>query len=286
MDLPPLLTRDDIAAGLEAVRAEHGPWQFHNVQLPFGLFTLGTEPKGDNHRALKFLQLAADTLRRPLASLRVLDLGCGEGLYALEFGQAGAEVVAIEGRDSNLARCEFARRALALPNVRFDKGDVREVSLKSHGRFDLILCSGILYHLDHPAAFELLKALRPMCDGGALFVDTRVALTPEMEATFEGASYWGLMYREHAPDASEAQKLADTGASLDNEHSFWFTRWALANYLGDLGFTSVSETLLPAPLMLRADRVCFVACAGRPVRPYSEVGYDLARRRWPDRYVG
>ena len=276
------MTRDEIATGLEAVRAEHGPWRFHNVQLPFGLFTQGPEPAGDNHRALKFLQLAADTLRRPLHALRVLDLGCGEGLYSLEFGQAGAEVVAIEGRPQNLARCEFARRALHLPRVRFEVGDVREVSLASHGRFDLILCSGILYHLDRPAGFDLLKALRPMCDGGALFIDTRVAMRPEIEARYDGRPYAGSLYREHAEGASTEAKMADVGASLDNDHSFWFTRWSLANYLMDLGFTSVSEVLAPVPLMLRPDRVCFVACPGRPVRPHSEVGYDLAGRRWPD----
>ena len=279
------MTRDEIAAALEQVRAQHGPWEFHNVQLPFGLFTIGPEPKGDNHRALKFLQLATDTLRRPLAGLRVLDLGCGEGLYALEFAQAGAQVVAVEGRDSNLARCEMARRALALDGVRFEKGDVRELSLESHGRFDLILCSGILYHLEPQAAFGLLEALRPMCQGGALFVDTRVALQAEEEATYRNRGYWGSLYREHAPDASPEQKLADTGASLDNEHSFWFTRFALANLLSDLGFTSVSECLAPVPLMLRADRVCLVACAGAPVRPHSEVGHHLAGRRWPARHV-
>ena len=279
------MTADEIAAGLQAVRDAHGAWEFHNVQLPYGLFTIGPQPKGDNHRALKFLQLAADTLRRPLAGLRVLDLGCGEGLYALEFAQAGAQVTAIEGRDANLARCEFARRALALPGVRFLKGDVREVSLASHGRFDLILCSGILYHLDRPACFRLLHALKPMCEGGALLVDTRVALQPEVEAVHAGLSYWGSLYREHAADASPAQKAADTGASLDNEHSFWFTRFALANYLLDLGFTSVAECLGPVPLMLRPDRVCLIACAGTAVRPHSDVGYDLAQRRWPPDYT-
>ena len=278
------MTAEEIAAGLQAVRDAHGPWEFHNVQLPYGMFTIGPEPKGDNHRALKFLQLAADTLRRPLAGLRVLDLGCGEGLYALEFAQAGAQVTAIEGRRSNLARCEFARRALALEGVRFLEEDVRDVSLERHGRFDLILCSGILYHLDSPAAFDLLRALKPMCEGGALFVDTRIALQPEVEVVYGDVGYWGSLYREHAPDASPGQKAADTGASLDNEHSFWFTRPALANVLLDLGFTSVAECLGPVPLMLRADRVCLVACAGAPVRPHSEVGYDLARRRWPPRH--
>ena len=107
-------------------------------------------------------------------------------------------------------------------------------------------------------------------------------MRPEMEARYDGRAYGGSLYREHAEGASADAKMADVGASLDNDHSFWFTRWSLANYLMDLGFTSVSEVLAPVPLMLRPDRVCFVACPGRPVRPHSEIGYDLASRRWPD----
>ena len=40
-----------------------------------------------------FLQTVADVVRRPLESLRVLDLACLEGLYGLEFALHGAEVV-------------------------------------------------------------------------------------------------------------------------------------------------------------------------------------------------
>jgi SAM-dependent methyltransferase len=275
--------REALSAGLQAVIEAHGPWAWHNVALPFGLFTLGPEPRGDNYRAVKFLQLVADHLQRPLQGLRVIDLGCGEGLYALEFAQHGAEVLGIEGRAANLARAEFARQALGLGNVRFEQGDVRDVRRADLGGFDVVICSGILYHLQHPAAFEFLAATREMCDGLCL-IDTRIALTSEVEAQFRGRSYWGSLYQEHAPGRSEAERLADLGASLDNEQSFWFTRHSLANLLADLGYTCVTECLSPTPLMLREDRATFVAIAGQPIRAHNEIGEDLRARRWPDRY--
>ena len=277
------MTRDALIAEHRAVCERHGPWEWHNVSLPYGLFTRGPEPTGDNHRVLKFLQVTADTLRRPLAGLRVLDLGSGEGLYALEFGRHGADVLGLELRDNHLGRAEFSRAALQLSNVRFEKGDVREATLERYGRFDLVICSGILYHLDRPACFDFLKNLRRLCSG-LMIVDTRIALTTQVEAKYEGRAYGGALYREHAEGATAAQKEAELGASIDNDESFWFTRHALVNFMADVGFTSVSEVLAPVPLQLRTDRATFTAIAGTPVRAFSEIAPDLAQQRWPPRH--
>ena len=272
---------------LETLKAEHaaivqahGPWGSHNVALPYGQFTIDAAPRGDNHRIVKFLQLTVDLLRRPLTGMRVLDLGCGEGLYAIEFAQQGAEVIGIEGRPGNVAKADFGRRALALTTLDVVLGDVRDVTLEQLGRFDVILCSGILYHLEADAALALLRQMRRMC-AGITIVDTRIALEAEIFVDEGGGRYGGSMYREHAPGASPAEKLADPGASLDNVQSFWFTRPALANALADAGFTSVLECLTPVPLQLRADRVTFAAFPGPPVHPHNEIGRDLASRRWP-----
>jgi SAM-dependent methyltransferase len=286
---PPSLDLPDLAADFEAAAldkalahmvAVHGPWGSHNLALPFGRFTIGPEPRGDNYRTVKFLQLVQDVLRRPLGDLRVIDLGCGEGLYALEFAQHGAEVVGVEGRIPSLAKAEFCRRVFGLETLRFLHGDVRAVNRADYGAFDVVLCSGILYHLDQPAMFDFLKAMRHMCEG-VLIIDTRIASTAEVEVVYDGKVYRGSKYREHVPGATETEKLADMGASLDNDESFWIVKHDLANALMDLGFTSVMECLAPVPWMLRKDRVTLVATAGRKAAAYNEIGLDLAGRRWP-----
>jgi 2-polyprenyl-3-methyl-5-hydroxy-6-metoxy-1,4-benzoquinol methylase len=46
------------------------------------------------------LQITRDLARRPLETLRILDLGCGEGVYAVEPGKADdrVTVAAVHGR--------------------------------------------------------------------------------------------------------------------------------------------------------------------------------------------
>ena len=271
---------EEIRAARQATVEKHGPWVSHNVALPFGEFTIDATPRGDNHRIVKFLQIVCDVLRRPAYGLRVLDLGSGEGLYALEFAQQNASVVAVEGRADNLARAEFARQALDLTSVQFVLDDVRNVSKERFGIFDVVLCSGLIYHLEAVSAVDLLERMRDMCEGVCI-VDTRVALRAEVTVQRSGRSYGGSIYREHQAGASESEKLSSPLASLDNETSFWFTRHSLANALADVGFSSVMECLIPVPLMLRPDRATFVALCGRRVHPHNEIGRALADRRWP-----
>jgi SAM-dependent methyltransferase len=274
------MDRDALIAARQAVVDAHGPWGANNVALPYGLFTIGPEPKGDNYRVTKFLQIAADTLRRPFSELRVLDLACGEGLYAIEFAQQGAEVVGVEGRGASLAKAEFCRDVLGLDRLTFVQDDVRAISKERYGEFDLIICSGILYHLDQPAAFEFLKSIKEMCRGTCI-IDSSISMTSDIEVVYDGKPYWGSLYREHAPGLTPEQKQADMGASLDNDQSFWIAKYDLTNFLMDIGFTSVLECLAPVPWMLRKGRVTLVATAGRRILPYNEIGHGLADRRWP-----
>lgn len=271
----------EIEAGLAAVTAEHGPWGSANVALPHGLFTIDAEPRGDNHRTLKFLQIIADVLGRPLRDLRIVDLASGEGLYAIELAQHGAQVLGIEGRAANVAKAEFARQAWGLDTLRFVEDDVRNFTAERYGRFDVVLCSGILYHLDAPDVFHFLRNIRAACTD-LLIIDARVAMAPDTSMAFEGRRYGGCVYQEHEEGDPADVRLARLGASLDNPRSFWFTRHGLANCLTDLGFSSVYECLSPMPLNTRTDRATFVARSGRIVRPYNAIAGRLDACRWPD----
>jgi SAM-dependent methyltransferase len=105
------------------------------------------------------------SLELPLDGRRVLEVGAGVGRLTGFFVNRGCSVVVTEARLENVA--ELHRR---LPTVDAREADVEE-SLEGLGRFDVVFCYGLLYHLESP-----LRALRNMaavCDD-LLLIETMV----------------------------------------------------------------------------------------------------------------
>jgi SAM-dependent methyltransferase len=122
----------------------------------------------------------------------VLEVGAGVGRLTGFFIDRGCSVVATEARAENLA--ELRRR---LPTVDAREADVEE-SLQHLGRFEVVLCYGVLYHLESP-----LRALRNMADvcDDLLLIETMVcdsrhaALRLEDETTSVNQALRGLAHR-------------------------------------------------------------------------------------------
>jgi SAM-dependent methyltransferase len=212
----------------------------------------------------RVLQLVRD-LRRADRPLRVLDLACGEGVYAIETALRGDSVWALDGRTERMNQGAEAAARLALSDVHFEQADIRRVNRQAHGEFDVIYLLGILYHLDAPDVFDLLEQLREMCRG-LLVIDTQVALIGEASVAHRGHSYAGTRIREHEDADTPEIRRARVLASLDNTFSFVFTRESLVRVLNDVGFTSVLECLAPLEASKPHNRVTFVAAAGTPIQ--------------------
>jgi hypothetical protein len=262
------LDRELIESRKAEVERRYGPWSAHNILLGGDLYTMGKGVAGDEVKLRRVLQTVADAARRPLAGMRVLDLACLEGLYAVEFARHGARVLGIEGRLPNIEKARFAKEALGLPDLELVQDDVRNLSRAKHGAFDVVLCLGILYHLDAPDVFAFIERIAEVCDGFALF-DTHVSLTAERSHTWKGRAYRGRSYREHDPASSAEQKAWQLWASLDNVDSFWLTRASLCNALSHAGFTSIQECLMPPEGEKPADRVTLLAFKGQRQQLHS-----------------
>jgi SAM-dependent methyltransferase len=79
-------------------------------------------------------------------SLRsAIDVGCGIGYFSKFLYDRGFQVVAVDGRDENAK--EGHRR---YPEIMFHTMDVEDASVVELGLFDLVLCVGLLYHLENP----------------------------------------------------------------------------------------------------------------------------------------
>jgi hypothetical protein len=90
-----------------------------------------------------------------------LDLGCLEGGYGIEFALHGASVVGIEGKEANFQKAQ---------------GDIRKIEQYSLGLFDVVLCLGVLYHVDAPSLFGTVKQIATSTSQLTVF-DTHVSFS-------------------------------------------------------------------------------------------------------------
>ena len=202
----------------------------------------------------RVIQVVCDLARRPLSELRILDLGSAHGAYSIELARRGAHVLGIEGREAWLEQACRAQQNASLTNVEFVRDDVRNLSKEKYGEFDVVLCLGILYHLNAPDVFEFVEKIADVCRDFVV-IETKFAAAPVLSHVWRENRYWGMSTCEHPPGANSDDKLKNLGASLDNENSFEFTRYSLCNILRHVGFTSVYDCVNPmAYLSVGAER--------------------------------
>ena len=117
-----------------------GKWTAHNIHLGEGVYTIGKDLQGDEIKLRRIVQIITDLSNGLLHNLRILDLACLEGLYGIELARHGAQVVGIEGRESNLEKAQLSKRILNLDNITIYKDDVRNLNVAKYGHFDVVLC--------------------------------------------------------------------------------------------------------------------------------------------------
>ena len=237
------MTPAEIGERRDEIVARRGPWRADNLRLAKGIFTIGEGAAGSEARVRCTVQAVADIASRRLPGLRVLELACGEGGLALEFGKQGAEVVAIEARAALAEKAEFAREALGLHQVTILRGDPGRPSPEVHGYFDVVLALGVLDRLDAPEVLDVATRLGAVCKGFAL-IEARLAA------------------RARSTRQSRGIVLRGAPRSRDGVSSFLLTRASMLSLLARSGFTSIVETLRP-----EADSAapCFAAFKGRRV---------------------
>lgn len=233
-------------------------WTSHNIELAPGVHTLPgqpllrDEPRARTlHRELQRFAAPPGSRSGSLAGQRALDLGCLEGGFSLELARQGVQVLGIEGRDSNFVKCQALAEHFALPQLGFELSDVKALHPERQGRFDLVLCLGLLYHLDDPAAFLAQLGRDLTNERAVMFLDTHVAppddaalagfegrsaLSPLVTTQHEGHDYAGRWYHEYD---SAAPAPDEAWTSVSNPRSFWPTEAALITMLIRGGFSGV-----------------------------------------------
>lgn len=95
----------------------------------------------------------------------ILDVGCGNGVISRHLGKFGFNVTGIDVSDKTI---EKANALNSFSNVKFIKKSAEEL-MATGKRYDAIICSEVLEHLDHPES--LLQVLnKTLSQNGKLII--------------------------------------------------------------------------------------------------------------------
>jgi len=128
-------------------------------------FTIKLTPF-DQRAYRKLIAARAETIRRVVGKLKpamrlasALDAGCGVGFFSQTLAECGMGVCGFDGREENIVE---ARKRF--PHLPFETADLQDRNILELGRFDFVLCCGLIYHLENPLlAMRNLRALTEKC---------------------------------------------------------------------------------------------------------------------------
>jgi tellurite methyltransferase len=103
---------------------------------------------------------------------KVLDMGCGEGDNAVFLAKKGFDVLAIDNRPEAIHKL----MGLAFRNNVFVNGVVKDIrNFRSDGKFDVILCLGVLHFLKKEESKEIIEYIKKISAVGCLnIIETHV----------------------------------------------------------------------------------------------------------------
>ncbi len=166
----------------------------------------------------------------PKEALRILDVGCGEGIVGRRLLERGAgEVVGVEISPDV---CERAEKNLTGVIC----GDIEEMDLRfSEGYFDCIILADILEHLKDPLS-TLKKLRKSLSDSGVV-----VASIPNIR-------FYNIINM-----LVEGYRMYEDSGILDRTHLRFFTKKEMEVLFADAGFelTGITANIDPAYNSLR-----------------------------------
>jgi SAM-dependent methyltransferase len=224
-------------------------------------------------------------LRRllPRPPARILDAGCGPGLYAVPLAEAGHQVTGIDVSAAALRHARsLARQAHVLRSARFVKGDLRDVPLPSGGFDAALLVYFVLEafsRADQPKVLARIAA--SLAPNGTLIAELR--LRPDQPPG--RIDWWDVV-----PNSllSDRRHLLIGDAVYDQRRHTYVLREVAIFDDGSVSVQQTSGWLCPYGSIPRlfaraglADIAMFDGWTGAPAHALSDSVLVVARRRHP-----
>ncbi|HTJ14476.1 MAG TPA: methyltransferase domain-containing protein [Dinghuibacter sp.] len=202
------------------------------------------------------------------AGAQVLDVGCGNGVISRHLGRLGFRVTGIDVSERTI---EKARSIHPLPNVEFITKSAEDLVAEG-SRYDAVICSEVLEHLDNPGSLlDVLYA--SLKETGTLIVTVpnghgpreSFVTKPVLRArrrnnwlwrTIVGAKkmfgYSGTTVQSDADNLDHVQFFSRRDLeALSAAHKFRITRFGSANFVEDVfPFSFLAKRV---PLLQRMD---------------------------------
>jgi tRNA (mo5U34)-methyltransferase len=218
------LTDQDVRDRIDSV----AHW-YHQIEIRPGIVTPGVNP---SEVTLRHLDLPEDC-----TGMRVLDIGARDGYFSFELERRGAHVVAVDYMDPAETGFPVARELLG-SQVEYVVDNVYRLSPERHGRFDLVLFLGLLYHLRDPL-LALDRIWDVVREGGQVAVETQLLDNALLRADGSFTTLKGDL-------AEVALAQFYPGDSLNGDASnYWSPNAAcMAGLLGEAGFGVTHSVVL------------------------------------------
>ncbi len=196
-------------------------------------------------------------------SPRAIDLACNEGWFSqrlLEWG--AASVLGVDIREVNIRRARLIANEYGIDRTRLEflQSDVFDLRPTQLGKFDVVLCLGLIYHLEDPAG--AIRIARELC-GSLCVIESQLTrqVDPIPWTAQDGAERGSFAVQ------LEKDSAVNPLASPPGRMSLIPNAAAIEEMARAAGFASV-EQLTPPPLAdvqyTSGDRGVFVARVSPP----------------------
>lgn len=206
---------------------------------------------------------------------KLLDLGCGPGIYAEKFYDMGFEVTGIDFSNNSI---EFAKKSAVLKQKMIEYECMNYLDIDYENKFDivtLIYCDfGVLKPTDRELL--LLKIRRALKPGGKLILDGFTKnnynnFVESQKILYEDNGYWSMtpyiciertfLYNEASLFLEQYIVLTETTCKCYNNWNCTFDKETLHNLLGKAGFIEFQfySDVAGKEFSDRSETICIVA---------------------------